>query len=300
MANFDTGLDVLTNVLSRSEELGIGLSDRETEAMAYVQASYISVLTEGYPWKFALKNPPGILTTTAEVTDGSVTVNNGSPTITFTVAPSVSVAGRKFFVDTDPVVYRIAAHTAASLTATLDGNYLGANASGAGYKVYQDEYSLASDFLRPVVKAQFLRRQDGFGFTQLVSLEEMEGNTAAKVLWSGTDIPREAAFIGPQLIKISPWTTAAKRFEYRYLYHPGVLTFNGVAGTDTLIITPSEDRVVVALMAVGNLLVDKNDDRASIFLDAAVSKISAMKRLQNAMTRARIWVAPGNNVATTR
>lgn len=300
MAHFDTGLDVLTNVLSRSEELGIGLSDRENEAKSYVQASYISVLTEGYPWKFALKNPPGILTTVAEITDGSVTVTNGSPTITFTIAPSVSVAGRKFFIQNDPVVYRISAHTAAALTATLDGNYIGSNASGASYKIYQDEYDLASDFLRPVVKKQFLRRQDGFGFTELRSLEEMEGNTAAKVLWSGTDVPTECAFIGPQKLKIAPWTTLQKRFEYRYIYHPGVLTFDGVAGTDTLVISPSEDRVVVALMAVGNLLVDKNDDRASIFLDAAVSKISAMKRLQNAMTRARIWVAPGNNVSTSR
>ena len=300
MANFDTGFDVLTNVLSRAEELGIGLSDREVEAKAYIQASYISVLSEGYPWRFGLKNPPAALTTLAEYTTGSITVVNASPTITFSVAPAISMAGRKFFVETDPVVYRITAHTAASTTATLDSNYIGSNASGAAFKIYQDEYTLASDFLRPVTKNQFLRRQDGFGYASIVSLEEMEGNTAARVLWSGTDVPKQVAFIGDKRIKISPWTTLEKRFEYRYIYHPGVLTFDAVAGTDTLIIQPSEDRVVVALMAIGNLLVDKNDDRASIFLDAAVSKISAMKRLQNTLTRNRIWVAPGNNVATKR
>ena len=60
MANFDTGKDILINVLSRAEELAIGLTDRETEAKAYIQAAYIAVVEEPFPWPWAKKEPPAV------------------------------------------------------------------------------------------------------------------------------------------------------------------------------------------------------------------------------------------------
>lgn len=297
MANYDTGRDILINVLSRADELEIGTAEREEEAKTYIQAAYISVLSEGYPWPFARKDPPGVLTTNRERT-GSATFTVSSTAGTFSVAPDVSLAGRKIFAETDEVVYRISSHLANTTAFVLDSVFLGT--SGLyNVHVFQDEYSLATDFLRPVTH-KFLRPADSRHMVELIGIDELEGKYGSRLQWSGTDSPRYCAFIGDQKIRIWPWTTLSKRFEYKYIFHPGVLAFTGAAATDTPIIKPAEDRVVISLLAVGNLLVDKNDDRASLFLDAAVSKISSMKRLQQTKSRARVWVGAGSNVSTIR
>jgi hypothetical protein len=298
MANYDTGEDILINVLSRADELEIGVAEREEEAKTYIQAAYISVLGEGYPWPFARKSPPGVLTTNV-IRDVTATLTVSSANFTFTTAPSgVDLSGRKVWFDGDNVVYRIATYDTGTFTGTFDGIFLNSTGSYEGH-VFQDEYNLASDFLRPV-SHKFLRPADGLGFVELIGFDEMEGRSDRNQVWSGSNNPAYCAFIGNRKIKIWPWTETSRRYTYHYIYHPGVLTFDGDATTDTPIIQPAEDRVVLSLLAVGNLLVDKNDDRANIFLDAATSKINAMKRLHQAKSRARVWVMPGNNVATGR
>lgn len=285
MAQFDFGKDVLINVLSRSNELAIGLANRETEAKAYIQAAYISVLAEGFPWVFARKTPPGVLVTVAEITAGSVTVTQDSITITLTNAPAASVAGYKFFIDNDPVLYRIATHTAASTSATLDTAYIAATGAGKSYHIFQDEYTLATDFLRPVNK-KFLKASDAINTIELTNQAELDG--FRRLLWSGSEYPQKCAFIADDKVRLWPWPTFKKRWEYAYLYHPGVLDFTGAGAGDTLIIQPAEDRVVVALMAVGNILLDKDDSRAETFLIGAQAKISSMKRLQSALTKSKM------------
>lgn len=300
MANFDTGLDILTNVLSRADELEVGVAEREVEAKAYIQAAYISVLTEGYPWTFARKDPPGIIITNRERT-GTINVTQSSASATLNevlISPTASMATRKIWLETDEVLYRILTHTAGDLAVTLDSIFLGSTGT-YNYHIFQDEYSLATDFLKPFTH-KFLRPADGMRIVELIGVDELEGISRSQITWNGTDTPRYCAFLGNSKIRMWPWCTSSKRFEYKYIYHPGLLDFTGVAATDTPIIQPAEDRVVLSLTAVGNLLVDKNDDRANIFLDAASSKISSMKRLQQAKSRARVWVSPGNNVGTFR
>ena len=296
MANYETGLDILVNVLSRSDELEIGTAEREEEAKTYIQAAYLSVITEGYPWPWARHDPPGVLITNRERT-GAVIFTQGSDTITFSVAPDADLTNRKIYADGEEVIYRIEDHDANVTTATLDSIFLGASGTYNTH-VFQDEYTLTSDLLRPVTH-KFLKPADGMPAVELIGQDELAGKTSSALLWSGADSPRYCAFIGTRKIRIWPWTTTSKRFEYAYIYHPGNLNFTG-DDADTLIIQPGEDRVVVSLIATGNILVDKNDDRAQIFLDAAVSKINSMKRLHQSKSRARAWVMPGNNVSTGR
>jgi hypothetical protein len=298
VANYDTGEDILRNVLSRADELEIGVADREEEAKTYIQAAYISVLSEGFAWPFARKTPPGTLTTNA-IREVTATLTAGSSAYTFTDAPAgINLAGRKVWFDGDDVVYRISTHDTGTQAGIFDGIFLSASGSYTGH-VFQDEYNLASDFLRPV-SHKFLRPGDGLGMVELIGLDELEGRSDRSQTWQGSNNPEYAAFIGNRRIKLWPWTSESKRYTYYYIFHPGILTFDGVVSTDTPIIEPAEDRVVLSLMAVGNLLIDKNDDRANIFLDAAVAKINSMKRLHQAKSRARVWVMPGNNVATGR
>lgn len=298
MANFDTGQDILTNVLSRAEELVAGSAERETEAKAYLQAAYIAVVGNGFPWPWAKKEPPGILSTVAEITTGSVAVTLNSTAITFSSAPSVSVANRKFFVDADGVIYRISAHTAVAAAATLDRNFLGATATAAAYHVFQDEYNLASDFLRPFSKKAFLRSAHGSYRIPLIGEDESFG----KFPYSGSGKTESSycALIAERRLRLSPWPTDARHYEYPYIFHPGVLTFDGVAGTDTPIISPAEDRIILSFFGVGNLLKDKDDDRADEFLQFAGVKLQDMKRLAVRLASPRSWVGPGHRVSTAR
>lgn len=299
MANYDTGEDILRNVLSRADELEIGVAEREEEAKTYIQAAYISVLTEGFAWPFARKSPPGVLVTNIlrDVTV-SVTISNNAFVLTSGAPAGVDLAGRKLWIDGDEVVYRISTYDVGTFSGTFDSIYLNTSRVASAH-IFQDEYNLATDFLRPI-SHKFLRPADGLQFVELIGLDELEGRSNMAITWQGTNNPEYCAFIGNRRIKLWPWLSDSKRFTYHYIYHPGVLTFDGVAATDTPIIEPAEDRVVLSLLAIGNLLVDKNDDRANIFLDAATAKINAMKRLHQAKSRARAWVMPGNNVATMR
>ena len=298
MANFDFGKDILINVLSRAEELAIGLSDRETEAKAYIQASYIAVVGEGFPWPWAKKEPPGILTTVAEYTTGSVLVTNGSKNITFSSAPAASRAKQKFSVDADPVTYRIDTHVAAAAAAVLDRNYLGTTNTAAAFHVFEDEYDLASDFLRPFSRRNFLRDAHSASTVRLVGEDEMGG--LYPYAGRSSFYPRYAAMIAEKRIRLVPYPTDAKYYEYPYIFHPGVLDFTGAGAGDTPIISPAEDRIVLALFAVGNLLADKNDDRATTFLQGAGAKLRDMKRLGLSINRPRSWVPPGARVSTYR
>src|SRR3990167_9792805 len=76
-------------------------------------------------WKWREKRQ--VINTVAKITTGTVSLTNGSTTVTFSSAPTVSVAGYVLLMTTDTkdsgVAPRISAHTASSTSATLDAAY---------------------------------------------------------------------------------------------------------------------------------------------------------------------------------
>jgi hypothetical protein len=76
---------------------------------------------------------------------GTVTVTNGSVTATITTAPSYTCKNFLFSVDGYNEVYRIASHTASSLTITLESPYTGTSDSGLTFKIWADTLALPAD-----------------------------------------------------------------------------------------------------------------------------------------------------------
>lgn len=296
MPGYNTGKDLLIDVLSRAEELGLALGDREAEAKRYIQASYISTLAEGFPWIFGRKKPPGVLTTVAEITAGTVNVTKGSASITFSSAPAASVKDSKFYTEDDGIVYRISAHTAGAAGATLDSTYLGSTNTAVAYHVFQDEYDLATDFLVPLGK-RFMRDMQGRFATDLISEDEFSTRYSYPARRSGP--PRYVTFVADKRVRFGPYATDARRYEYGYIYHPGTLPFDGSAA-DTLIIQPAEHRIVVALFAIGNMLLDKDDDRAQAYFTGGESVRSQMKRTAIKQVKPRLWLRPQYRISTPR
>lgn len=95
------------------------------------------------PWDFLRASTPLVVQTVTDITTGTVATTSGSTTITFSSAPTVSVAGRYIQTSSSLDWYNITAHTASSTTATLE---IGAitTATAATYTVRKFYYSTSA------------------------------------------------------------------------------------------------------------------------------------------------------------
>lgn len=92
-----------------------------------------------------LKAPDWFFQTVADVTTGTASVTEGSPTVTLTTAPTDEMYGRKFRASSDSDYYIIKDLSVASKTLTLDRNYLGDTDTAATYTIFENLYNLAYD-----------------------------------------------------------------------------------------------------------------------------------------------------------
>lgn len=76
---------------------------------------------------------------------GTLSVTEDSTTITFSSAPSISLAGYYVKLTGYPEVVKITSHTAATTTATLESAWVLATASAQDYKAWKDYIALDSD-----------------------------------------------------------------------------------------------------------------------------------------------------------
>lgn len=81
----------------------------------------------------------------AVIESGTITVTSGSTSITFSSAPTPSVANYKMKFAGSNEVYTIATHTALSTSATLNIAYIGDTASGVTYTLWKDYVQLPTD-----------------------------------------------------------------------------------------------------------------------------------------------------------
>jgi hypothetical protein len=116
------------------------------------QAKVAAVINEVYrdlyvkeDWWWLIKRT--VVNTVAKITAGTVNVSNGSTALTFTNAPGL-VTGYVLMVQGDSndsgAVYRIAS-TGTGASQTLDAAATATSNTVAGYRLYQDSYSLPTD-----------------------------------------------------------------------------------------------------------------------------------------------------------
>ena len=134
---YDTYANIKTAVLAK-----IGISDDDVADV--VKQALNDVLEEicqahNYSWLYGNSS----FITTKPYSDGTVAVTEGSKTVTGSSTTFTSaMVGRKFYCGN--ATYEIGAFVSTT-EITLSTNYAGDTGSGLTYKIYQDEYSLASD-----------------------------------------------------------------------------------------------------------------------------------------------------------
>lgn len=104
---------------------------------------YLNEVVARHPWVWMRRRYD--LVYNAYISTGTVSVTEGSRSITFSSAPTISVKGYLFFVIGFDEVYKIASHTANSTSATLQVAYQGATNSTAAYKLRQNGLVLPTD-----------------------------------------------------------------------------------------------------------------------------------------------------------
>jgi hypothetical protein len=126
-------------------ETGLDVTTDATVLNTWLNGTYKKVLG-AMRWPWLLKN--STIQTVADITTGTVAINAGSTSGTFSSAPTVSVANQYLiqFTSVSDDWYMISAHTASQTSFTLANAFNGAaNISGASYICRKVYYSFPSD-----------------------------------------------------------------------------------------------------------------------------------------------------------
>jgi len=130
-----------------AEELKVQISDGTTIGRIKRDINMI-YLNEVVPYKprawWWLEKTQDIQTY-AKITTGTVTIADGSTTITFSSAPASSVAGYWFKVEGFQEVIKISSHTGGVATATLTSAWRRGAVTAEGYAIWRDYLALDSD-----------------------------------------------------------------------------------------------------------------------------------------------------------
>ena len=210
-----------------------------------------------HPWYWNLGTRPGALVTTDDITTLTITVGSTGTSIagTLSAAPggSASILNRKIRPGGVTWIARVTAHTGGETGVTLDA-VPATLAAGTTTVIFQDEYSLASDF------GYFdhgLWAQDGT-FIEVWDLERLISTfpDPPSAGWP----PRAAAISADQRIRFSTYPTSIQRVEYYYMIREAALT----AGGSTTLTTPAHLRWIIAQGALYYALLFKSDKRAEV------------------------------------
>lgn len=288
-----SGKDLLFYVLGFAGQSKSTTDDYADQAKAAIRANYWELLCLE-KWPFAMAASPGVVTTVAKQ---AVTVSSISGiTVTLSATIATSMAGRKFFVDSNQAVYRISAHTAGTATLTLDATYVETETSGAG-TIYQDEYALNSNCMKPWSPMNL--RGQFEGEIDIINPNEFKAKYGSSRT-SSTGYTEDATIVrndssGNMQIQIAPWSEDRINIEYDYTEFAN-LDFSGAGAGDT----PKprqEDRWVIAEFALWTIFRNKDDNLADSAFIRANKKLEEMKGRLIPYGRPKVWVRSKNSLS---
>ena len=271
---YDTAESIVANALfgagetfgsSRWDTVAYDYLNRAYKAIANGKSEFLPEFVHDWWWL----RDRGILTINPVIT-GTVAVTNASTDITLSSAPSISLAGRRIRIGNTPDVFKVATHTAATTAATLDSPYTGDTSSAESYTAMQFTYSLDSDvnaIMSPVTT--FTYNPTIYGITpermdELFPLVNMRGG-----------IPQAFSLEDTQTIRLSRGgKTDGKTMRFEYIFRPEIIDL--VASSEPLI--PLADRHILADAVKYQVMMDKNDSRASGVGSVVRAALTAMTR----------------------
>lgn len=269
--------DIYTDLQNRVR-VATGVSATETQAKRYANIA-LQDIHIGTDYTFPWTERRAFLTTKAPYTTGTVSIAAGSTSLTgdstlWNTANTYNQnnvrVGSKLTIAGGTDIYRVT--TVSSDTAiTLETRYVASSdASAVEYRAFEDEYALASDFLRPIDFALFssdwsIPLLDRKEFRRLHVRGNISGKpTSASILdlsFSGSTTP-------VRKVVLYPYPDQTYIIPYSYVTSNLVVTSAGAeqsamsSDTDEPMM-PLRYRHVIVLHALMNWYRDKRDDTRS-------------------------------------
>jgi hypothetical protein len=297
------GKDILQAVLLNGGDSSSVTGDYATDCQRYIRETYWSLLGhERWPW--ALSPTPGIITTLAKQDVTVLSISAATPAIvTLSATIATTQLGMKFYLEGEQSIYRVAAHTAATATLTLDAKYVETNTAGAAV-LYQDEYNYPSTLLK--AWDPFTPRGWMYGPIKLWDKPRFEARFPKGSWGYGNGIIEAACEINPssysagangviRRVRFAPWSEDAVNIEFDYaVFHD--LDFTGSGDGDTPRV-PREYRSALVYGATFMLLQAKDEARASVFSQLYSGAVAEMTQLYIPQQQGAFYQHPKHSAA---
>jgi hypothetical protein len=235
-----TFVDLYTDLQNRARE-ETGVSATENQAKRYINIALHDMYigrAENFPW---LERSNTILTQPSYTT-GTVTINKGDTTLEGASSPAWSTnndfgvanvrAGGKITIAGALDVYEVSNVTDAD-TLELTGRYVGEDVAAVSYTYFEDEYTLAFQFLRPLdlqyfsdsIPIELISRMD---FRRKYPINGVPGHpTVATII----DKEFDGSASPIRKVRFHPPPDAAYNIPYSYVTENVAVGSDGVIGT---------------------------------------------------------------------
>lgn len=222
-------------------------------------------------WPFLIAEE--IIQTVTDITTGTVSINAGDTALTFSSAPTVSVANRYFQLSTTQDWYKIVSHTASSTSAVISPAYVGSSNYTAGtYTVRKLLYTTTTPLIQILDMKQLTTP------TRLISKSPREADYFLPLYYS--------AGVPYNYILSSPNSSGTPQFSF--IYSPNAVMNIMIRGVQNLadlslptdvpvIPTPWQDAIINIACFYGFQSLD--DTRAATELQVGEARIMDMARV---------------------
>lgn len=281
--------DLYTDLQNRVR-VTTGVTATENQAKRYINIA-LQDMHLGFDYRFPWAERDAILITQPSYNTGTLSVSKGGLTLTgvstlWDTANDFSVnnmrVGGKIQINGGDEVYNISA-IGSDTSATISSMFVKDSVSGGSYVYFEDEYSLASDFLRPLDIRRFSNAEDielvgRTAFRRAYPKNNITGKpyvaTIVDKAPSGDTVPvRKIRFYHPP--------DQAYSLPYDYITSQLVVSSSGVAQTSFIEdtdepIVPLRYRHVIILHALYNWYRDKKNDKRG--QEVKAEYVDAMRR----------------------
>lgn len=248
---------------------GIGEPALASEkAMDYINLA-LEKLEQMAWWRHLEAYPPHQFSVSGPYATGTVTVTNGSATVTGVGTDFTGRAGQVFQKSGDSNYYWIDS-VASATSMTLKAAYIGTTAAGASYNIHTVMVSLPSTLSMPKVKGIVIQNP----FRELDHIDETERVRTYTNLLQSTGQPKFYTPLAKDKILLYPPPDASYLFELRHQKSP-----TEVSDAQTTIDFPPNMHRGIAKLAIAEGWREKGDDTQADTIEA-----EALRMLGNSMS----------------
>lgn len=284
--------DLKKSVLDHCGETTNGNSfyDQNGKVLEYLNKAHVAILSGGNefdfelskPWSWAVVKDPSVIILQPPFITGTINVTNGSNQVTFNPAPAISLRNYKLQIADRPDFMRIQNHIANQTNATIDAPYADDTGVNFGFQAILIDYELegcVNGILRLTQAMTTYQPQDLLGDEEesIYFMDEKVMNTDYPMRRITQGTPNFFCITHKDKnneyhVRFNKIPQRQIRVEYKFIPIPDALTDSN----SSYPIIPVEHRDCLDFAASYFLCLDKNDDRAMMYLQLTQQKLKAM------------------------